>query len=148
MNQAYAEILDNFTIAPGYRKMTLGCETPFGAAQPGQFVMLSIGAGGTPLLRRPFSIHRMVPGASGRVKLEILYKVVGEGTDIMARMPVGAIPCFHLRYSTKRPTSARLSAVRDSSWFTISSRVAIPYHHLSCWTAAVRAPALASDQVL
>ncbi|MCB2166904.1 MAG: dihydroorotate dehydrogenase electron transfer subunit [Deltaproteobacteria bacterium] len=90
MKQGYAEILDNFTMAPGYHKMTLGCETPFGAAQPGQFVMLTVGAGAKPLLRRPFSIHRMVPDASGRVKLEILYKVVGEGTGIMARMPVGA----------------------------------------------------------
>jgi dihydroorotate dehydrogenase electron transfer subunit len=89
MNQAYAEILANSLVAPGYYRMTLGCETPFGAAQPGQFVMLSVGQGAIPLLRRPFSIHRMVPDASGRVKLEILYKVVGEGTGIMARLPVG-----------------------------------------------------------
>jgi len=70
--------------------MVLQCGQPFAAAQPGQFVMLAVGTAAAPLLRRPFSIHRMVPEASGSVMLEILYKVVGEGTEVMARMPVGA----------------------------------------------------------
>ena len=91
MIQENAKVLANSPVASGYCKMTLQCAGSFGEAQPGQFVMLSVGSGATPLLRRPFSIHRMVPEASGSVILEILYKVVGEGTGIMANTPVGSM---------------------------------------------------------
>ena len=90
MIQENAQVIANSPVAPGYYNMALQCGSTVGAAQPGQFVMLSVGTLTTPLLRRPFSIHRLVPEASGGVRLEILYKVVGEGTDLMAQTPVGA----------------------------------------------------------
>jgi dihydroorotate dehydrogenase electron transfer subunit len=51
-----------------------------GSAKPGQFVMLRVHSGIDPLLRRPFSIcgHK-----DGEILL-ILYKVVGQGTEILA----------------------------------------------------------------
>lgn len=91
MIQETAKVLANILVAPGYCNMALQCKKSFAAAQPGQFVMLAVGTAAAPLLRRPFSIHRMVPEASDSVILEILYKVVGEGTDAMAHMPVGAM---------------------------------------------------------
>lgn len=49
-------------------------------AKPGCFVMLRVAAGYDPLLRRPFSIHRV----SGDGTLQILYKVVGKGTRLLS----------------------------------------------------------------
>jgi len=54
------------------------------AAKPGQFVQIRCNDSFEPLLRRPFSIHR-VKGEGSRVKdIEILYEVVGKGTEILA----------------------------------------------------------------
>lgn len=91
MIQEKAEILGNKVLAPGYYTMTLQCSLAFGEAQPGQFVMLQVGSGTAPLLRRPFSIHRMRPDASGGIIVELLYKVIGEGTRDMAGMMTGSL---------------------------------------------------------
>ena len=48
-------------------------------ARPGQFMMLKVGQGMDPLLRRPFSIC----GVRGDDLVLILYRVVGQGTTIM-----------------------------------------------------------------
>ena len=76
-----ARILANDPMAGAYRILRLECSDHFGRARPGQFVMLAVGTGPTPLLRRPFSIHRLQPGVPQRAVVEILYKVVGEGDD-------------------------------------------------------------------
>lgn len=89
MIQEKAEILANTPLTPGYFTMTLGCSRAFAAAVPGQFVMLSTGARTAPLLRRPFSIHRLEVDAAGDVRLQILCKVVGQGTALLARTPPG-----------------------------------------------------------
>jgi len=52
--------------------------------RPGQFVMVRTGPyperGGGPLLKRPFSIHRLGPGD----EISLLYRVVGVGTELLA----------------------------------------------------------------
>ena len=67
--------------------LTLECPGIARRAYPGQFVMLQVRGGSQPLLRRPMSICRVVPGQPGRI--EILYKVVGEGTAYLSRQQVG-----------------------------------------------------------
>jgi dihydroorotate dehydrogenase electron transfer subunit len=89
MIQENAAIIANTSVAPGYHTMVLRCSNTFAASRPGQFVMLSVGAAMTPLLRRPFSIHRMTPEPPDHVRLEILYKRVGEGTALMADLADG-----------------------------------------------------------
>ena len=89
MIQEKARIMANAPVAKGYCVMRLECSGPFGEARPGQFVMLSLGSGAKPLLRRPFSIHHLRREGPQRIIVEILYKIVGEGTTLMARMPVG-----------------------------------------------------------
>ena len=91
MIQENADVLANTPLTPGYYTMTLGCSRALAASSPGQFVMLSVAPGPLPLLRRPFSIHRLETDATGRVKLQILYKVVGQGTTLLARTPAGAV---------------------------------------------------------
>lgn len=48
--------------------------------------MISVRSGLDPLLRRPFSVHR-----SGRVGLQILYRVVGKGTSILRDKKPGEV---------------------------------------------------------
>jgi dihydroorotate dehydrogenase electron transfer subunit len=56
---------------------------------PAQFVMLRPREGSDPLLGRPFSVARVGAGPNGPT-VEILYKVVGRGTGLMAEMAAGA----------------------------------------------------------
>ncbi len=58
-------------------------------AVPGQFVMVRPGLEEErdPLLRRPFSVHRADPDAQ---QIEILYRVVGRGTRMIARKQAGS----------------------------------------------------------
>lgn len=55
-------------------------------ARPGQFVMLKVAAGLEPILRRPFSVHRL-NRETGAV--EIIYQKVGKGTAILANRKPG-----------------------------------------------------------
>lgn len=55
------------------------------SAKPGQFVMVRTGLGKDPLLRRPFSIHQV--NRDGH--LQLYFKVVGRGTDILSRVKEG-----------------------------------------------------------
>jgi dihydroorotate dehydrogenase electron transfer subunit len=69
--------------------LTLECPPIAREARAGQFVMLQTRAGFDPLLRRPMSICRVLPGRRGRI--QILYKIVGEGTRYLSQQPVGAL---------------------------------------------------------
>jgi len=53
-------------------------------ARPGQFVHLRCQNSIEPLLRRPFSFHRIKGGS-----FEILYKVIGRGTNLLAKRRKG-----------------------------------------------------------
>ena len=66
-------------------RLTLDCPAIAGCAKPGQFVMIRTGLGKDPLLRRPFSIHQ----TSREGTIQIYFKVVGRGTDILARVKEG-----------------------------------------------------------
>ena len=71
----------NRQAAPGYFRMGLACAAGFDAAKPGQFVMVRVGAGSQPLLRRPFSLLGLIESDGQVTGIEILYKVVGKGTQ-------------------------------------------------------------------
>jgi dihydroorotate dehydrogenase electron transfer subunit len=83
------KVLWNRPAAPGYFRMGLACSPAFETAKPGQFIMLRIGAGVDPLLRRPFSLLGLIR-ENDRIKgIEILYKVVGKGTDRLSHCREG-----------------------------------------------------------
>ncbi len=69
-----------------YHRLRLKPARPF-EAQPGQFAMVRVADGIEPLLRRPFSLHRMLESAGG--EFEILFRRVGAGTQSLARLRVG-----------------------------------------------------------
>jgi dihydroorotate dehydrogenase electron transfer subunit len=82
-----ARVLRHEALNPEHFLITLEAPRLARVARPGQFVMLQVREGRDPLLRRPMSICRLPPG--GR-SVQILYKVVGEGTRYLSRQPAGA----------------------------------------------------------
>ena len=84
MQNQKATILYNRLVAPDHYRMGLRGPLDFGRARPGQFVMLRVADQLAPLLRRPFSIHRLVIESGAPAGFEILYRVVGQGTALLA----------------------------------------------------------------
>jgi dihydroorotate dehydrogenase electron transfer subunit len=82
-------VLWNQPAAPGYYRMGLACADGFDAARPGQFVMVRTGTGTTPLLRRPFSLLGLIREKDRTIGIEILFKVVGKGTEQLGRCREG-----------------------------------------------------------
>ncbi len=79
--QTEAEIITNVEVAPSYYKMTLNAPKIARQTKPGQFLHLRVHHTTAPLLRRPFSISSI----KRPEKIEILYKVVGQGTNLLTR---------------------------------------------------------------
>lgn len=84
MIEHLAETIFNKRLTP--RTFVLGLHAPHMAlqAKPGQFVMLKVRSGTTPLLRRPFSIC-----AVQDEQVLLLYRLVGEGTHLMTEIKPG-----------------------------------------------------------
>jgi dihydroorotate dehydrogenase electron transfer subunit len=81
-----AEILFNEPLNQELYHLGLRCPQIASSIQPGQFLMIRIGPGSDPLLRRPFAVHRLRLPAG----FEILYKVVGRGTRLLTETERGA----------------------------------------------------------
>lgn len=88
-------ILSNQEISPGYYRMRILAPEYNTLAQPGQFVMFRVQRSLPPLLRRPFGIFRVgyaAPDCDGmppKEYVELIYKVVGGGTEIMQELHQG-----------------------------------------------------------
>ena len=83
------KIIWNQKVGDGYYQIGLQGRGGYTRAKPGQFVMLRLPDHNDPLLRRPFSIHRLIV-TGGRVEgIEILYKLVGKGTRMLATLAEG-----------------------------------------------------------
>ncbi len=80
-----AEVLSNDEVAPDTFVMGLRSPEIVARTAPGQFVMVRVGQGNDPLLRRPFSICSTRDGDT----LLLLYRVVGKGTRILAETGTG-----------------------------------------------------------
>lgn len=79
-------VLEQQEVARQTHRMRLEAPRMAGAARAGQFFMLQVREGMDPLLRRPFSFHRILP-EEGIV--EVLYRVVGKGTWWLSRCAPG-----------------------------------------------------------
>ena len=74
----------NVELNPGYFKMGLSGKGISEGVTPGRFLMLKVGDGYDPLLRRPFAYYAIESDY-----VEILYRVVGRGTRLMAAVAPG-----------------------------------------------------------
>ena len=81
-----SEVLRNESLGSDIYRLTIMAPQIADDARPGQFVMVQTATGQDPLLRRPFSIHQV----SGSGTVQILFKVVGRGTQILAETKKGA----------------------------------------------------------
>jgi len=88
-------VLSNQEISPGYFRMKILAPGYSTLAQAGQFVMFRVQSSLQPLLRRPFGIFRIgfMPADCDEMApkefIEIIYKVVGSGTEIMKDLHQG-----------------------------------------------------------
>ncbi len=89
MKDIKAKVLSNENIGSGYFKMSLEAPSIARSATPGQFVQVRCSDTLEPFLRRPFSIHRLEPEGSKLKGIEILYEVVGKGTEILSKKRAG-----------------------------------------------------------
>jgi dihydroorotate dehydrogenase electron transfer subunit len=81
-----ASIVENKQIIKNHFLLTLHPSSKIKMPKPGTFFMLSVNSGLDPLLKRPISIHRWLGG-----DFQLLYRVVGKGTDILSRRKPGDI---------------------------------------------------------
>lgn len=86
--QQIATVTDNRPETSAYFRLSLACQG-FSNARPGQFATLRLPGLTTPLLRRPFSIHRLIRNGDAVTGIEILYKVVGDFTRALTRITSG-----------------------------------------------------------
>lgn len=88
-------VVSNQEVSPGFFRMRVLAPGFGEMVRPGHFVMLRVRKSSAPFLRRPFCVFRtgfLPPECDGLPKreyLEILYKVVGEGTSLMASLHGG-----------------------------------------------------------
>ena len=86
MPQETSTIRYHHKIKNGYHKIGLSCDVSYAEASAGQFVTLKARGHLDPLLRRPFSIHRIIKDKNKVSGLEILYRVVGDFTARLSEM--------------------------------------------------------------
>lgn len=92
MKLALASVISNQQIADGVFVLRLEEPDQARAVQPGHFVHLRCGTAHDPLLRRPLSVLRTGACPSNRLpaaQYEVLYDVVGRGTEIFSRLRPG-----------------------------------------------------------
>jgi dihydroorotate dehydrogenase electron transfer subunit len=89
MKQQRVQVLWNDRLAPSCYKIGLKASDRFRSAVPGQFIMLRIGNQVDPLLRRPFSIHQLIPCDGAYQGIAVLYKVVGTATRMLTQLRPG-----------------------------------------------------------
>jgi len=85
--QEDAWIMEHETLARHTHRLRLKSPGIAALAKAGQFLMLRVSDGLDPLLRRPFSLHRIFP-EKGIV--EVLYRMAGRGTWRLSQSSIGA----------------------------------------------------------
>jgi len=84
--QEDCRVIDNINVAPDYYKITFSSKEIAKEAKAGQFAQIKVSEGLSPLLRRPFSFHKI-----GKDSFEVLYHVVGSGSKILSQKKKGDI---------------------------------------------------------
>jgi dihydroorotate dehydrogenase electron transfer subunit len=84
MFELLTEIVSNERLTHDTWLMVLRSAEIAHAAKPGQFVMIRVGSGLDPFLRRPFSISGVAED-----RFHVLYRVVGKGTGLMTSLRDG-----------------------------------------------------------
>jgi dihydroorotate dehydrogenase electron transfer subunit len=98
MSDEIVLVSENRPLAGGHFLLGILSPSQAGATRPGQFAMLRLLGRSDVLLRRPMSIYDVKASANGNLNapssagpdtLQLLYKVVGNGTKLMAELKAG-----------------------------------------------------------
>lgn len=89
MIEVKSSIVSNIRLTEDCGLITLEAPQIASETKPGQFINVRIREGDDPLLRRPFSVFRCVTLDSGALGVEIVYKVIGRGTQLMTGLRRG-----------------------------------------------------------
>ena len=114
MKQINAKILKNEEVAARFYKISVESLYLAKNSKPGQFVEVRCSNGTEPLLRRPLGVHRI-----SRQGIEMLYEVVGKGTEILSERKPGEMldvigPLgngFDLNPQTRKPANPQIILV-------------------------------------
>jgi len=77
-------VVSHQEVAPEHYRMSLHAPPIAAEAAPGQFCMIEVQHGYYPFLRRPMSFERIFKDG-----VSVLYRVIGEGTRLLARISPG-----------------------------------------------------------
>ena len=79
-----AEVIANRPLSRDYNVLALAAPAIAATAAPGQFVMVKVGLGHDPLLRRPFSVFERLRDDRGRpIGISLLNKRIGPSTGLL-----------------------------------------------------------------
>ena len=110
-----AEIIRREQVAEDIYRFTVKAPDIAVASRPGQFVMVRIGEGLDPLLRRPFSVHQVAEGGL----VQVLFKVIGKGTRALANMELGS------KMDVLGPIGRGFTIANDSQHFLVGGGIGI-----------------------
>ena len=133
-----AVVLSNTRLSPDYNVLALAAPDIAIRAKPGQFVMVKVGSGGHPLLRRPFSVFEVLQDDTGRVTgLSLLNKRIGVTTRTLFGLdPAATVRCLG---PLGRPFSP--AARPERAWMVAGGVGLAPFHTLA---ASLRTRGVAS----
>jgi dihydroorotate dehydrogenase electron transfer subunit len=87
-----AEVTANRPLSADYNVLALAAPAIAAAAAPGQFVMVKVGSGNDPLLRRPFSVFEVLRASDGTpTGITLLNKRIGASTSLIYTARPGQI---------------------------------------------------------
>jgi dihydroorotate dehydrogenase electron transfer subunit len=87
-----AEVMANRALSADYNVLSLAAPAIAATTQPGQFVMVKLGTGHDPLLRRPFSVFEILRSSDGTpTGITLLSKRIGPSTALIYSARPGQI---------------------------------------------------------
>ena len=87
-----AEVVANRALSADYNVLSLAAPAIAATTQPGQFVMVKLGTGHDPLLRRPFSVFEILRSSDGTpTGITLLSKRIGPSTALIYSARPGQI---------------------------------------------------------
>jgi dihydroorotate dehydrogenase electron transfer subunit len=91
-----ATVVANTVLSHDYNVLAMAAPGIAAATTPGQFLMVKVGGGSDPLLRRPFSVFEVLHDADGQPSgVSILVKRIGVSTRLLYGARVGdAVACL------------------------------------------------------
>ena len=89
MFQKKSRVVSNERLNAYYWRLTLEAPQIASEIRPGQFINVKISDANDPLFKRPFSVFKCLRLNKGALGVEVIYKIVGRGTNRMSNLGTG-----------------------------------------------------------